>query len=81
MTKGVPYNFFVSVDDTWLGPVVYSIASGGEPTHGTATILNASTGQFRYTADSAYTGNDTIIYRGTPVIGTSEIGVVSITVI
>jgi hypothetical protein len=81
VTKGVPYNFFVSVDDTWLGPVVYSIASGGEPTHGTATILNASTGQFRYTADSAYTGNDTIIYRGTPVIGTSEIGLVSITVI
>jgi len=81
VSSGVPYNFFVSTNDTWLGPVTYSVAAGGNPSHGTVVVLNANTGQFRYTSDSAYVGSDSFIYRGTPTIGTSETGIVNITVI
>jgi hypothetical protein len=73
-------NFFVSGNDTLLGPVTYSVASGGNPSHGTATVLNASTGQFRYTPDSGYSGLDSFVYRATPSVGTSETATVNVLV-
>lgn len=73
-------DFFVSGNDTLLGPVTYSVASGGEPAHGTATVLNASTGQFRYLPDSGYSGLDSFVYRATPSVGTSETATVNVLV-
>jgi hypothetical protein len=75
-----PLDFYVSGNDTFTGPVFYSIASGGEPENGTITVLNANTGFFRYTPNAGFTGTDTFIYRVTPTVGSSEIGKVTITV-
>lgn len=80
VSQNTPYDFYVTGNDTWLGPVTYSVASGGEPSHGTITILNSSTGHFRYTPNTNYVGADSFIYRGTPTTGTSETAVVTITV-
>lgn len=71
----------VSVNDAFQGPVVYSVAIGGDPAEGSVVVLDANAGTFRYTSDLASTPGDivTFTYRATPVIGTSEVGTVTIT--
>lgn len=75
-----PTSFFVSSNDTWQGPVTYSIAAGGNPSHGSVSIINANTGYFQYTPNNNYVGSDSFVYRATPAKGTSEVATVSITV-
>lgn len=71
----------VSTNDLFEGPVVYSVAVGGDPTEGSVVVLDANAGTFRYTSDLASNPGDvvTFTYRATPVIGTSEVGTVTIT--
>lgn len=44
-------------------PLTYSLAT--DPTHGTITNFNASTGAFTYTPDPGYVGTDTFSYKAT----------------
>lgn len=71
----------VSVNDTFQGSTVYSVAVGGDPTEGSVVVLDANAGTFRYTSALASNPGDvvTFTYRATPVIGTSEVGTVTIT--
>jgi len=78
--ENTPVDVLVSVNDTLQGTVTYSVAIGGDPSNGTVQVLNASSGQFRYTPNAAFTGTDTFVYRATPEIGTSETGTVTINV-
>lgn len=78
--ENTPVDVLVSTNDTLQGIVTYSVAIGGEPSNGTVQVLNAATGQFRYTPNAAFTGTDSFIYRATPTIGTSEVGTVTINV-
>lgn len=80
VTQNTPYDFYISTNDNWTTPVTYAVASGGEPNHGTITVLNSSTGYFRYTPNTGYVGSDTFAYRVTPTVGVSESGIVTITV-
>jgi hypothetical protein len=74
-------DFNVSTNDLFAaGNKVFSVAIGGEPTNGTVEVLDAATGLFRYTANPNFIGADQFTYRVTPEGGTSETGVVSITV-
>ena len=71
-------------NDNWESPIeelTFSVAIGGDPANGTATVLDADLGIFRYTPNASFTGADSFIYRGTPSGGgTSEVGTVTITV-
>ena len=62
------------------GPVTYSVAAGGEPSNGSIVVDNGSTGLFTYTPAALYTGADQFTYRGSPDSGTSEVGIISITI-
>ena len=81
-TVDTPVQFLItdvaSID--FEGPVTYSVAAGGEPTNGSIVVDNASTGLFTYTPDSLYTGADQFTYRGSPDSGTSEVGIISISI-
>lgn len=81
-TVDTPVQFLISDEATILftGPVTYSVAVGGEPTNGTIVLDNATTGLFTYTPDSLYTGADTFTYRASPDSGTSETGIINISI-
>ena len=81
-TVGSPsVDFFVSGNDSpEASPVTYSVAAGGDPSHGTIEVLNASTGQFRYTPTLPFEGTDSFTYRVSSETGTSEIAIVTLNV-
>ena len=70
-----------SNDDFEADEVKYAIAAGGYPSNGSLSVINTSTGLFRYTPNAGFAGTDTFVYRATPTGGKSEIGTVTITVV
>lgn len=76
-------DIFVGTTDQFetTGGVTYSIAAGGYPNHGSLSVTNANTGEFKYIPDAGFDGVDSFVYRATPAGGKSEVGIVSITVI
>jgi hypothetical protein len=81
-TVNTPLQFLISdaASIQFTGPVTYSVAAGGEPTNGSIVVDNATTGLFTYTPDALYTGADAFTYRASPDSGTSETGIISITI-
>tara|TARA_R110000868_G_scaffold30953_8_gene113929 strand:+ start:19447 stop:20736 length:1290 start_codon:yes stop_codon:yes gene_type:complete len=81
-TTDVPHTFFITdaapTNSFSSSNITYSVAAGGDPSNGTIEVLNASTGQFRYTPSVGYTGSDLFVYRATPADGTSEVGTINI---
>ena len=67
-------------DDFESDTVSYSIAAGGYPENGSLTVINQSTGEFRYTPNIGFAGTDQFVYRASPAGGNSETGVVTIVV-
>lgn len=67
-------------DDFESDTVSYSIAAGGYPENGSLTVVNQSTGEFRYTPNIGFAGTDQFVYRASPLGGISETGVVTIVV-
>ena len=60
--------------------VSYSIAAGGYPSNGSVVLRDAETGEFRYTPNPGFVGQDSFVYRASPSSGQSETGVVTINV-
>lgn len=81
-TVDTPVQFLISdaASVQFTGPVTYSVAAGGEPTQGSVVVDNADTGLFTYTPDALYVGADEFTYRATPDSGTSEVGIISISI-
>ena len=81
--QDTPVTFTVGSNDTFSSTdLTFNIASGGEPLYGAIEILNAATGEFRYTPDVGYTGSDVVTYRVTPddFPSGSETGTINITI-
>lgn len=81
--QDTPVTFTVGTNDSFSSTALtFNIASGGEPSNGTIVILNAATGEFRYTPNNGFTGSDTATYRVTPDLfpSGSETGTINITV-
>jgi hypothetical protein len=74
-------DFNVATNDNWSSnDLTFVVSAGGDPSNGTVTILDGSTGLFRYTPNAAFTGTDTFFYRVSPLGGSSEVGEVVITI-
>ncbi|MGH8378616.1 MAG: Ig-like domain-containing protein, partial [Gammaproteobacteria bacterium] len=63
---------------TGSGTLTFTIVD--KPSHGTATITNAATGDFTYTPASGYTGNDSFTFTASNNIGSSNTATESVTV-
>ena len=75
-------DIFVATNDTFESDsITYAIAAGGYPANGSLSVVNQSTGLFKYIPNVGFTGTDQFVYRATPAGGKSEIGIVTILVI
>lgn len=74
-------DIFVATNDNFeADTVTYAIAAGGYPQHGSLSVTNTNTGEFKYIPDTGFSGEDSFVYRASPQGGKSEIGVVTIVV-
>ena len=63
---------------TGTAPLSFVVVAN--PSHGTVSITNASTGAFTYTPTSGYTGSDSFTFDASNSVGTSNIATESVTV-
>ena len=63
---------------TGTAPLSFVVVAN--PSHGTVSITNASTGAFTYTPTSGYTGSDSFTFDASNSVGTSNVATESVTV-
>jgi hypothetical protein len=77
-SSDVTFNGILNALDGFGNPLTVSIIS--YPQQGSLTLLDAATGLFAYTSALGYVGSDSFTFSGTGTEGSSNTGLVSITV-